>query len=58
MSARLQASQVGDQVVDLAGIAMPLQVRREMLLVVAGLTFASGLDYVVRYGMKAWGHPR
>ena len=27
-------------------------------IAVAVLTFASGVDYVVRYGVKAWRHPR
>jgi cardiolipin synthase (CMP-forming) len=43
---------------ELAGVAMPLQVRRELVIAVAVLTFASGVDYVLRYGLKAWRHPR
>ena len=39
--------------VDLAGFDLRLQVRREMLVAVAVLTFASGADYVVRYAIKA-----
>ena len=44
--------------VELAGLALPLQLRKEAVIAVAALTFASGLDYVVRYGVKAWRHPR
>ena len=40
--------------VELAGWLLPLQVRKEAILTVAMLTFASGVDYVVRYGVRAW----
>ena len=42
----------------LAGWDVPLQWRIEAVLAVALLTFASGLDYVIRYGVRAWRHPR
>lgn len=44
--------------VELAGAGMPLQVRKEAAIAVAVLTFASGIDYVVRYGLRAWAHAR
>jgi cardiolipin synthase len=44
--------------VELAGLALPLQLRKEAVIAVAVLTFASGVDYVLRYGVKAWRHPR
>jgi cardiolipin synthase len=43
---------------ELAGVALPLQVRKEAVLAVAALSLVSGLDYVLRYGLKAWRHPR
>ena len=44
--------------VELAGLALPLQVRREAILGVALLTCLSGLDYVIRYGVRALRHRR
>jgi cardiolipin synthase len=44
--------------VELAVVALPLQVRKQVLVAVAVLTFASGLHYVVRYGLMAWRHPK
>ena len=40
--------------VELAGWLLPLQVRKETLIVAALLTFVSGMDYVIRYGVIAW----
>jgi cardiolipin synthase (CMP-forming) len=40
--------------VELAGWLLPLQARKEGIIAVALLTFASGVDYVVRYGVRAW----
>ena len=40
--------------VELAGWILPLQVRKEAILAVALLTFTSGIDYVIRYGVRAW----
>ena len=40
--------------VELAGWLVPLQARKEAIITVALLTFASGIDYVVRYGVQAW----
>lgn len=39
--------------VELAGWLLPLQARKEGIIAVALLTFASGVDYVVRYGVRA-----
>ncbi len=39
--------------VELAGWPLPLQVRLEAILLVALLTFFSGIDYVIRYGVRA-----
>ncbi|KFL37044.1 CDP-alcohol phosphatidyltransferase family protein [Arenimonas donghaensis] len=44
--------------VDLAGWAIPVNRLIDGILGVAFLTFVSGLDYVVRYGAKAWLHRR
>lgn len=44
--------------VDLAWSEVPLKWRQEGILMVALLTFLSGVDYVVRYGVKAWQHTR
>ena len=44
--------------VDLAGWDIPLRWRIEGLLAVALLTALSGVDYVIRYGVRAWRHPR
>lgn len=44
--------------VDLAGSPVPLNWLIEGVLAVAALTFFSGVDYVVRYGAKAWQHSR
>ncbi|KFN46782.1 hypothetical protein N790_08170 [Arenimonas malthae CC-JY-1] len=44
--------------VDLAGWDVPLRWRIEGLLAVALLTALSGVDYVIRYGVRAWRHPR
>lgn len=40
--------------VELAGWLLPLQARKEAIIAAALLTFTSGLDYVVRYGVRAW----
>ncbi len=39
--------------VELAGWLLPLQARMEAIIAAALLTFASGIDYVVRYGVRA-----
>lgn len=39
---------------ELAGWVLPLQARKEAVIAVALLTFSSGVDYVVRYGVLAW----
>ena len=39
---------------ELAGVALPLQLRIQMVVATALLAVGSGLDYVVRYGLKAW----
>jgi cardiolipin synthase len=44
--------------VHLAVVALPLQLRLEAILGVALLTFVSGLDYVIRYGVRAMRHKR
>ena len=44
--------------VDLAWAEVPLRWRIEGIWAVALLTFLSGVDYVVRYGVKAWQHTR
>lgn len=44
--------------VELAGVDLPLQVRLQAAVAVAVLTFASGVDYVIRYGLRAWSHAR
>lgn len=44
--------------VDLAGWSLPLNRLIDGVLGVAFLTFLSGVDYVVRYGVKAWQHSR
>lgn len=43
---------------ELAGLDLPLRVRQEAAIAVAALTFASGIDYVVRYATRAWRHTR
>lgn len=43
---------------ELAAIDLPLMVRKEFLIAAAVLTFASGVDYVIRYGTRAWRHRR
>lgn len=43
---------------ELAGWQLPLQVRKEAVVMVAALSLASGLDYVIRYGVRAWRHDR
>jgi cardiolipin synthase len=43
---------------ELAVLDVPLMVRKVFLLAAAVLTFASGVDYVIRYGVRAWRHPR
>ncbi len=40
--------------VELAGWVLPLQLRKEAVIATAMLTFASGIDYVIRYGVRAW----
>ncbi len=40
--------------VELAGWLLPLQARKEAIIAVALLTFFSGVDYVIRYGVRAW----
>lgn len=44
--------------VDLAWVEVPLRWRIEGIWAAALLTLLSGVDYVVRYGVKAWQHPR
>ena len=44
--------------VELAGLALGLRVRQEAILGVALLTFLSGVDYVIRYGVRALSHKR
>lgn len=44
--------------VELAGLELPLRVRIEAIMGVALLTFFSGLDYVIRYGVRALRHKR
>ena len=44
--------------VDLAGWDVPVNRLIDGILAVAFLTFVSGVDYVVRYGAKAWLHRR
>ncbi|MFY2762991.1 CDP-alcohol phosphatidyltransferase family protein [Arenimonas sp. MALMAid1274] len=44
--------------VQLAGWTVPLQVLKEAVVAVALLTFLSGMDYVIRYGVRAWQHNR
>lgn len=39
---------------ELAALDLPLMVRKVFLLAAAVLTFASGVDYVIRYGLRAW----
>ena len=39
---------------ELAGVALPLQLRIQMVVATALLAVGSGLDYVVRSGLKAW----
>ena len=41
----------------LAGF-LPMPLPAAALALVAALTLASGLDYVIRYGVRAWRHPR
>lgn len=43
---------------ELAGWELPLRVRLEAIIATALLTFASGIDYVVRYGVRAWNAKR
>jgi len=40
--------------VELAGWLLPLQARKEAIIAAALLTLTSGVDYVVRYGARAW----
>ena len=44
--------------VELSGLGLPVQVRIQVVVAVGLLTFASGLDYVIRYGVRAWRHKR
>jgi cardiolipin synthase len=44
--------------VHLAVLEVPLRLRLEAILGVALLTFFSGLDYVIRYGVRAMRHKR
>lgn len=44
--------------VELAGLVVPLQVRVQGVVAVGLITFVSGLDYVIRYGVLAWRHKR
>lgn len=44
--------------VDRAWLDVPLNWIIQVILVVALLSFLSGVDYVVRYGVKAWQHTR
>lgn len=42
----------------LNGAALALDWRIQAVVAVALVTFASGLDYVIRYGVRAWRHAR
>jgi cardiolipin synthase len=44
--------------VELSGLSLPIQVRIQTVVAVGLLTFVSGLDYVIRYGVRAWRHKR
>ena len=43
---------------ELSGLSLPIQARIQMVVAVGLLTFLSGLDYVIRYGVRAWRHKR
>lgn len=43
---------------ELSGLGVPIRVRIEAVVGVGLLTAASGLDYVIRYGVRAWRHQR
>ena len=51
---RLRLALVLVCLVELAGWVLPLQLRKEAVIATAMLTFASGIDYVIRYGVRAW----
>lgn len=43
---------------ELSGMSLPIQVRIQTVVAVGLLTLVSGLDYVIRYGVRAWRHKR
>lgn len=43
---------------ELSGLVLPLQARIEGVVAVGLLTFVSGVDYVIRYGVRAWRYKR
>lgn len=43
---------------ELSGLSLPIQARIQMVVAVGLLTLLSGLDYVIRYGVRAWRHKR
>lgn len=43
---------------ELSGLVLPLQVRVQAVVAVGLVTFVSGLDYVIRYGVRAWRYKR
>lgn len=58
LTTALQVALVLLCLVELSGMDLPLQVRIEGVIAVGLLTFVSGLDYVIRYGVRAWRHKR
>lgn len=58
LTTALQVALVLLCLVELSGLALPLRVRIEGVIAVGLLTFVSGLDYVIRYGVRAWRHKR
>ena len=58
LNTALQVALVLVCLAELSGLALPLQVRIQVVVAVALLTFVSGLDYVIRYGVRAWRHKR
>lgn len=58
LNTALQVALVLLCLVELAGLVAPLQVRVQAVVAVGLLTFVSGLDYVIRYGVRAWRHTR
>lgn len=58
LTTALQVALVLLCLVELSGLVLPLQARIEGVVAVGLLTFVSGLDYVIRYGVRAWRHKR